>query len=128
VPPALAPLDVAVPAVLEGDALAAAEWQRVAGALAGTVSEAGRGVLILYCATWAQWQRLEADVHALKAPVVKTPTGTLKVHPLIGLARATGLLVLKVAGELGLTPASRSRVAASPVPPAPASKWDGLLP
>jgi P27 family predicted phage terminase small subunit len=107
------------------DPVARAEWKRIAPGLivTGQVTTIDRGVLIGFCALWAQWRAL-ADT-AAASPFVTTADGAVVPHPAVGLAAKVYALYLRTAAELGATPSARSRVTVT-APPAPASKWAGL--
>lgn len=126
-PVRLGRLDAAVPPEVADVAAAAAEWQRLVPELSasGHVTTADRALLIGYCLKYAQWLAVE-QLAARESPTITTRTGTVKVHPLHVQSRAAFVVLLKVAGELGITPITRTRVAPGP-PQAPVSKWDGAL-
>lgn len=121
-------LEPTVPKELR-DRAARAEWTRLAPQLfpSGHVTTVDRGALIGYCLKYAQWLKLEKE--AAKTPaILKTAKGYPIPNPALGMANKLFALVLKAAAELGITPSSRSRVAATAAPAAPASRWSGLLP
>jgi P27 family predicted phage terminase small subunit len=103
-------IDAACPEDLV-DPAARAEWTRVATTLirVGQVSIVDRVTLIGYCLKYAQWKALEEE--ARKHPfIVKAPSGYPIPNPALGMANKVFALMLKAAAELGITPASRSRV------------------
>jgi P27 family predicted phage terminase small subunit len=122
------PLGETVPPELEDEPQARAEWERLAPGLiaCGQVTLADRALLIGYCLKYGQWLHLE-DVASKEDPIVEGSTGNPIVNPTHRHANALFELVLRAAGELGLTPASRSRVTKAPTAPA-VSKWAGALP
>jgi P27 family predicted phage terminase small subunit len=93
------------------DPAARAEWDRVATQLirVGQVSMVDRVTLIGYCLKYAQWKALEAEAR-LHPFIVKAPSGYPIPNPALGMANKVFALMLKAAAELGITPASRSRV------------------
>ena len=122
------PLGAEVPPELEDDKDARAEWERLAPGLiaCGQVTLADRALLIGYCVKYGQWLHLE-DVARNEDPIVEGSTGNPIVNPTHRHANALFELMIRAAGELGLTPTSRSRV--TKATPAPAvSKWAGALP
>ena len=99
------------PLELEGDKVAAAEWRRLAPMLrkARVVTEGDRASLIAACTEWSRY--LTANEGAKKAgPVVATPAGYPMQNPHIAIAGKALAMCVKLWGELGLTPSSRSRV------------------
>ena len=122
-------LEPTAPAELR-DRAARAEWTRLAPELfpSGHVTIVDRGALIGYCLKYAQW--LKAERAAARKPLILTTAKGYPIpNPALGLANKLFALVLKASAELGITPSSRSRVAANSVAPGtPASRWSGLLP
>ena len=55
--------------------------------------------------------------------------GTPRANPLIRVARDACAEMVKIAGQFGMSPAARSRIAAGigPQPEPPSSKFDGLI-
>jgi phage terminase small subunit len=104
--PKIAPLSAECPAELV-DPVARAEWDRVAPALiaSGVVTVADRATLVGYCLSWAEWLDL-----------TRTQTAREK----------SSTLMLRFAIELGMTPAARTRIHATP--PATGSTWADVLP
>jgi P27 family predicted phage terminase small subunit len=99
------------PPELAGDAVACAEWARLAPMLriAKTVTEADRGALLALCQQWSRY--LEATANVSRAGlVVKAPSGYPMVNPYVSIANKTLMNCTKLWVELGLTPSSRSRV------------------
>lgn len=125
--PQHAALDPAVPVELV-DAIARAEWIRVAALLAahGQVTTVDRATLIGYCVKYGQWQALEREA-ATQSFIVKSPKGYPFPNPALGMANSALALVLKAAAELGITPSSRSRVHLVEHTAPPTSKWAGVL-
>ncbi len=111
-PEALAP---DCPEEIAEDADARREWVRViAPAIArGQITAADRAAAIAHCDLWATWrsQLVAAARHAHVVAVGKH--GYPTPNPARGMANKTLLMLMKVDAELGLTPASRSRVKAS---------------
>jgi P27 family predicted phage terminase small subunit len=99
------------------DANAQDEWQRIAPGLVacGQVTMADRTLLVAYCLKYGQWIQLERN--AKRSPVD---------YRAIRCANQTLDLLIRTASELGITPASRTRVSRTPVQPV--SKWADALP
>jgi P27 family predicted phage terminase small subunit len=87
---------------------ARAEWDRVIGELIAqeTVMLLDRSVLIAYCVSFANWMEAEAMCREFGA-VVKSPNGFPVQSPYATHANQQRDAMLRCAGELGLTPASR---------------------
>ena len=92
------------------------EWRRAGKLLfdMGLVSELDRAALAAYCAAWGRWVEAEA---ALKqyGVVVKSPSGFPIQSPYLAIANKAMEQMRAFLLEFGLTPASRTRVHASPV-------------
>ena len=118
------------PVQLADDPVAAAEWARVAPILrmCGLVSEAERSSLLALCTEWSRYQEAHAKVRSLGMIVQKGPAKIPIVNPYLMVANHAMALCLKLWSELGLTPSSRSRLAAIPAGDMPElSKWGGDL-
>jgi len=97
---------------------AQAEWRRVAAVLpAGVVTGVDVGTLEAYCQTYAEWRdaiermATEQKEHGGKdQSIVVTPNGAVQTNPLLSIARNARRDMNRFAGELGFTPASRTRV------------------
>jgi len=93
--------------------LARAEWDRIAATLhqMGVVTTVDRAVLAAYCQAWGRW--VEAEEKLKETPVMlKTPSGYVQQSPWLSVANKQLELMGRYMAELGITPASRSRVAA----------------
>jgi P27 family predicted phage terminase small subunit len=113
-------IDAVVPDVIAGDAVAAAEWQRVIAQLqtTGHVTTMDRAMLIAYCECWSSYARLVQQSRG--EPLVKaTASGYPIPNPTIGMVNKACALLVKLASELGITPSSRSRIVANPPMPTP---------
>ena len=97
------------PDVLEGDALA--EWNLRAAELADklVITAVDTAVLMLYCQAYADWKHHRM---ALKneADFLLTEKGYSYPNPRIGLINTLGDKLARYAAELGMTPASRTKV------------------
>jgi P27 family predicted phage terminase small subunit len=91
---------------------AAREWRRVARVLrdAGVLTAADTAALAAYCQAWGRW--VEAETRLREAPLLyKTPSGHVQQSPWLGIIHKQLELMGRYMVELGMTPASRSRVA-----------------
>jgi P27 family predicted phage terminase small subunit len=90
---------------------AAREWRRIAGALhsMGVVTTFDRAALAAYCQAYGRW--VEAEERLAETPMlVRTPSGYVQQSPWLGIINKQLELMGRYMTELGLTPASRSRV------------------
>jgi P27 family predicted phage terminase small subunit len=88
------------------------EWRRLANALhkMGVLTVVDRAALAAYCQAYGRW--VEAEEKLRETPVLfKTPSGYVQQSPWLGIANKQLELMGRYMVELGLTPASRSRVA-----------------
>ena len=93
---------------------AAAEWRRVAKALqqAGMLTIFDRAALAAYCQAYGRW--VEAEERLRETPVLfKTPAGYVQQSPWLGIVNKQLELMGRYMVELGMTPASRTRVASA---------------
>ena len=90
------------------------EWRRLAKPLydMGVLSVVDRGALAAYCQAYARW--VEAEENLARTPtLLKTPSGYVQQSPWLSVANKQLELMGRYMAELGITPASRSRVASS---------------
>jgi P27 family predicted phage terminase small subunit len=88
------------------------EWRRVARALhsMGVLTAVDRAALAAYCQAYGRW--VEAEEKLKETPALyKTPSGYVQQSPWMGIANKQLELMGRYMVELGMTPASRSRVA-----------------
>jgi P27 family predicted phage terminase small subunit len=108
----LAPRDMPTcPRHLSSDAKT--EWKRIAAALhqMGVLTVVDRAALAAYCQAWGRW--VEAERKLKETPLLlKTSSGHVQQSPYLSIANRQLELMGRFMAELGLTPASRSRVAA----------------
>ncbi|KAB2882704.1 MAG: phage terminase small subunit P27 family [Albidovulum sp.] len=100
--------------------LARAEWHRIAATLhdMGVLTLVDRAVLAAYCQAWGRW--VEAGEKLKETPVMlKTPSGYVQQSPWLSVANKQMELMGRYMAELGITPASRSRVASLHPDPEP---------
>ena len=93
------------------------EWDRLGPELArmGVLTLADRAAFAAYCQAWARWVEAEERLKTLPA-MVRTPNGHVQQNPWLAVANKQLELMGRYMTELGLTPASRSRIT---VPPSP---------
>jgi P27 family predicted phage terminase small subunit len=96
---------------------AAKEWRRLARVLhgMGVLTVIDRAALAAYCQAYGRW--VEAEEKLRETPILfKTPSGYVQQSPWLGIANKQLELMGRYMVELGLTPASRSRVSVTPAP------------
>ena len=91
--------------------VARVEWRRVARALhaMGVLTPIDRAALAAYCQCYAKWVEAEAKLKETP-PLLKTPSGYIQQSPWVAIANKQLELMGRYMTELGMTPASRSRV------------------
>jgi P27 family predicted phage terminase small subunit len=102
---------------------AKAEWKRIARLLValGIVSLLDRAALAAYCQAYGRW--VEAERKLQETPLlIKLPSGYIQQSPWLAIANKQLELMYKYMAELGLSPASRSRV--STLPAVRAKPWE----
>jgi P27 family predicted phage terminase small subunit len=105
------------------------EWTRtiVPAIERGQITSADRVFAIAHCELWATWRSQLADASRHAHVVAAGKNGHPTPNPARGMANKTFLLLAKVDAELGLTPASRSRVTVVGKEPDAIEKWAGIL-
>lgn len=108
----------------------AAEWARLAQALnaIGLLTQIDRATLAAYCQCYGRW--VEAERKLAETPaILRMPSGYVQQSPWLTISNKQLELMARFMAELGLTPASRSRLAV--LVPSGRSPWDmdadGLL-
>lgn len=89
------------------------EWHRIAGPLheMGVLTTVDRAALAAYCQAWGRW--VEAEEKLRDTPtLLKTASGYVQQNPWLSIANKQLDLMGRYMAELGITPASRSRVQA----------------
>jgi P27 family predicted phage terminase small subunit len=89
------------------------EWHRLARALfdMGVLTIVDRAALAAYCQCYGRW--VEAEEKMAETPaMIRTPSGYVQQSPWMSVANKQLELMGRYMAELGITPASRSRVAA----------------
>jgi P27 family predicted phage terminase small subunit len=92
--------------------VARSEWRRVARSLhaMGVLTPIDRAALAAYCQCYAKW--VEAEQKLKETPtLLKTPSGYVQQSPWMAISNKQLELMGRYMTELGMTPASRSRVA-----------------
>jgi P27 family predicted phage terminase small subunit len=99
---------------------AKAEWKRLARQLhqLGVVTELDRSVIAAYCQAYGRWVEAERKLKETP-PLLKTPAGYVQPSPWLAISNKSVELMHKFDTELGLSPASRSRVTTKPLGPKP---------
>jgi P27 family predicted phage terminase small subunit len=129
-PPAVTEAFDTPPEVLADDALAKAEWTRIAPMMrvSGLVTQTEQSALIALCQQWSRYLEAQQKVRQL-GMLVKTSTGEPVMNPYLQMADTALVHCQSLWRELGLTPSTRSRMVTLPAAEAQAlSKWTGLLP
>ena len=88
------------------------EWDRLGPVLhaMGVVTMADRAALAAYCQAYGRW--VEAEERLRETPLLlKTPSGYVQQSPWLSVSNKQLELMGRFMVELGLTPASRSRLA-----------------
>lgn len=101
----------APPEEIEGESLL--EWDRLCADLeaAGRLDKTDRGIITLYCQTWAVYQL--AMQHVVKfGPIVKHQNGVAGESPHYKASRETTNQLRRLLNDMGLTPAARGKGAA----------------
>jgi P27 family predicted phage terminase small subunit len=89
------------------------EWYRLVDALVAmrVVTMVDRAVLAAYCQAYGRW--VEAEEKLKETPVlIRTPSGYVQQSPWLTISNRQMELMGRYMAELGLTPASRSRIVA----------------
>jgi P27 family predicted phage terminase small subunit len=103
------------------------EWEAVAPELfrLGLLTMLDVSTLAAYCSAMARWRTAEQAIERLDSLTITTKSGQ-RPHPLVRIASQAANDALKFGAQFGLTPTGRLRLAGM-TPPAPPSKFDGLL-
>ena len=100
------------------------EWFRTAPELwrLGLLTTLDTATFAIYCMSYMRWrcamealeQVGESDPAATAALLVKSADGNLRANPLVAIASRAAADMLTVAGQFGMTPVARTRLAAGP--------------
>ena len=88
------------------------EWDRIAVSLnkVGLLTQVDRTTMAGYCQCYGRW--VEAEQKLADTPLIlRTPAGYIQQSPWLSISNKQLELMVKYMAELGLTPASRSRLA-----------------
>jgi P27 family predicted phage terminase small subunit len=116
-------------------AYACDEWFRVATELhrLGLLSVVDVMPVAAYCQAYARWRTAEETLAEMakrdqvtSGLMIKSVDGYAIQNPLVRIARDSADSMVKFAGEFGMTPVARARLAGVGFEPPP-SKFDGLL-
>jgi P27 family predicted phage terminase small subunit len=116
------------------DEIAAAEWRRIAPEVfrLKLLTIVDTQPLAAYCQAFGRWIVAERGIATMAEHdpkfaglVARNEKGNLIQNPLVVVSREAARDMVKYAGQFGLTPVSRARLAIGPAKPA--SKFDGLL-
>ena len=93
------------------DGLARNEWRRLANPLykMGVLTVADRAAFAAYCQAYSRWA--EAEQKLAETPMlIKAPSGYVQQSPWLSIANRQMELMCRYMTEMGLTPASRTRI------------------
>jgi P27 family predicted phage terminase small subunit len=101
------------------------EWWRTAPQLhvLGLLSSVDMACLAAYCSSYALWRQASEELNGL---VFTTQARAPRRNPLIKIIRDAAADMVRYAGEFGLTPVARTRIAKGIQQPPP-NKFGGLL-
>jgi P27 family predicted phage terminase small subunit len=117
--------------------IAQEEWRRIILSLyrLRLVTSLDLNVLAAYCNAYARWNEAETTLAAMaqkdpvtKGVLIRGAHGTPVVNPLVRVASVAAKDMVHFAGEFGLSPLARARIAAGVYENPPRSKFDGLIP
>ena len=110
--------EIAVPdCPVELGLVARKEWERMIGELSQLriLTNLDRAALAAYCGAYAMWAEATEAIQKYGS-MVKSPSGYPVQSPYVAIANRQTEIMMRIASEFGLTPASRSRISA-PAPP-----------
>lgn len=95
------------------------EWERLVGELSALrmLTNLDRAALAAYCGAYALWAEATEAIQKYGA-MIKSPQGFPIQSPYLAIANRQSEIMMRIASEFGLTPASRSRISA-PAPTGP---------
>jgi len=99
--------------------LARKEWDRLVGELSSLrmLTNLDRAALAAYCGAYALWAEATEAIQKYGA-MIKSPQGFPIQSPYLAIANRQAEIMMRIASEFGLTPASRGRISA-PAPSGP---------
>ena len=91
---------------------AAAHWDEVLAALSvdHDLTASDRDLLALYCDYFARWKKARENLEAQGLMVKLSPDSEPRVNPFLEIANQCARELRTLAGDLGLSPASRRRL------------------
>lgn len=103
-------------------AAARKEWERIVPELEtmGVLQRADMAQLAAYCAAYGRWVEVEQEIlklqqnGAVSGLLVKSPNGYPQISPLLAISNKCLEQMRAFAGEFGLSPVMRARVAGNP--------------
>lgn len=116
--PSPEPVMLDPPPQLRGEALE--EWRAMAAELhkLKLLSKIDRAALAAYCQSWAIWSAAVTALNDMAARdeltqglMIKTKGGNVIQNPIIGAINKAAASMVRYAGEFGMTPSARSRIA-----------------
>jgi len=89
------------------------EWDRLVSELAPlrVITALDRAALASYCGAYALWAEATEAIQKYGS-MVKSPSGYPIQSPYVAIANRQTEIMMRIASEFGLTPASRSRISA----------------
>jgi P27 family predicted phage terminase small subunit len=110
--PRIAP-EIVAPSNLDNDARL--KWDELVAELypAGLLTTIDVDSLAFYCILYSRWKKAERIVRE-KGEVIKTTNGNIIQNPYLAIANRALTQMGKIAAEFGMTPSSRTRIAAQP--------------
>jgi P27 family predicted phage terminase small subunit len=98
---------------LELGPVARREWDRMAAELTSLriLTQLDRAALAAYCGAYAMWAEATEAIQKF-GTMVKSPTGYPVQSPYVSIANRQAEIMMRIASEFGLAPASRSRISA----------------
>ncbi len=100
------------------DELAREEWDRLSVELndVGLLTKIDRHMLATFCVTWSRWVRAERDVQKYGELLINKEKGTVYTNPQVYVANRAIKQLQSLGAEFGMSPSSRTRVAATSKP------------
>jgi P27 family predicted phage terminase small subunit len=89
------------------------EWERLVVELGPlrVITKLDRAALAAYCGAYALWAEATEAIQKFGA-MIKSPSGFPVQSPYLAIANRQTEIMMRIASEFGLTPASRSRISA----------------
>ena len=100
-----------MPAILEGDEAAVAEWRRITPLLEseGLIAELDAAPLAAYCMAFSRWQRAVAEVRG-GGELIAAANGQPVANPWLAIRDRAAKDVLTFGAAFGITPTARSKI------------------